>query len=279
MTRDRTLHTTLRSWGLVLLLAFGGATTAAADWEVYVAGGLGTSVAEGNAVGQQSALPVVLLGGEDTDGSPMLDGVVGLEVPMDELVPRDLLLDVRLPDWPVRLELEAAGLREYELRSFFGTDLFFTEVEATTLFFNAWVDVPLTSLYRPVQYTLGLGRQPRIRQWLEPASLYVGVGVGYAHTELSGTSNSGSASDDFDEFAWNAGIGFGYALTEHVDLSAGYRFLCLAGQQCMTHDDGFELTPTGGGPQPTDFLEYDLLAHEVRVQFRVEVYDFLSPWR
>lgn len=278
MTRDRTLHTPLRSWGLVLLLVFGGATTAAADWEVYVAGGLGISVAEGNAVGQQSA-PPVLLGGEDSDGSPMLDGIVGLEVPMDELVPRDLLLDVRLPDWPVRLELEAAGLREYELRSFFGTDLFFTEVEATTLFLNAWVDVPLTSLYRPVQYTFGLGRQPRIRQWLEPASLYVGVGVGYAHTELSGTSNSGSASDDFDEFAWNAGIGIGYALTESVDLSAGYRFLCLAGQQCMTHDDGFELTPTGGAPQPTDFLEYDLLAHEVRVQIRVEVYDFLSPWR
>ncbi len=278
MTRDRTLQITIRSWGLVILFLLVGPATAVADWEVYVAGGLGISLAEGNAVGQQSA-PAVFLGGEDTDGSPMLDGIVGLEIPMDELVPREMLLDVRLPDWPVRVELEAAGLREYELRNFFGTDLFFTEVEATTLFLNAWLDIPLTSLYRPFQYTFGLGRQPRIRQWLEPASLYVGAGVGYAHTELSGTSNSGSASDDFDDFAWNAGVGIGYALTETVDLSAGYRFLCLAGQDCMAHNDGFELTPTGGAAQATDYLEYDLLAHEVRVQIRVEVYDFFSPWR
>ena len=278
MTRDRKLHTPFRTWGLVILLVLGVPASAVADWEVYVAGGLGISLAEGNAVGRQSPT-LVPIGGEDSDGSPMLDGIVGLEIPMDELVPREMLLDVRLPDWPVRLELEAAGLREYELRNFFGTDLFFTEIETTTAFFNVWLDIPLTSIYRPVQYTFGLGRQPRIRQWLEPANFYFGVGVGYAHTDLKGTSNSGSASKEFDEFAWNAGTGFNYALTDAVDLSLGYRFVCLAGEQCMATDEGFELTPTGGGAANTDYLEYDLLAHEVRVQVRVEVYEFLSPWR
>ena len=37
-----------------------------------------------------------------------------------------------------------------------------------------------------------------------------------------------------------------------------------------------ELTPSGG--VSTDFLEYDLFAHEIRVQVRVEVFEFLSPW-
>ncbi|MBY0399133.1 hypothetical protein K2X89_02480 [Myxococcota bacterium] len=45
----------------------------------------------------------------------MLDAAVGLEVPTDELVPREFLLKVRLPEWPVRSEIEAAGLREWEL--------------------------------------------------------------------------------------------------------------------------------------------------------------------
>lgn len=250
----------------------------AADWEVYIAGGLGISLAEGNAVGQQSVGPTIL-GGEDTDSSPMVDGVVGLEIPMDEIVPREMLLDVRLPDWPVRVELEAAGLREHELRTFAGPQLFFTELETTTLFLNAWLGIPLTSIYRPIQYTFGLGRQPRIRQLLEPATFYFGVGVGYAHTDLRGASNVFAASDEFDDFAWNAGFGIDYRLTDRVDLSLGYRYLCLAGESCMAHNDGFELTPTGGAPQPTDYLEYDVDAHEFRVQIRVEVFEFLSPWR
>ncbi|MEM9175954.1 MAG: hypothetical protein AAGC67_12035, partial [Myxococcota bacterium] len=206
MARDRNLHTWLRSWGLVILLLLGGPASAVAEWEVYVGGGLGISYAEGNALGREGAA-LALIGGKDVDGSPMLEGVVGLEVPMDQLVPREWLLDVRLPDWPVRIELEAAGLREYELRNFLLGDLFFAEIETTTVFFNAWLDVPMTSIYRPIQYTFGLGRQPRIRQWLEPASLYVGVGVGYAHTDFDGTSNSGSASGEFDDFTWNAGVG------------------------------------------------------------------------
>ena len=280
MTRDRKLHHAgLRTWGLVILLLLLAPATALADWEVYVGGGLGISFAEGNAIGSEGPTPTpATIGGKANDGSPMLEGFVGLEIPMDELVPRELLLDVRLPDWPVRVELEAAGLREYELRNFLNTDLFFTEIETTTLFLNAWVDVPMTSLYRPIQYTFGLGRQPRVRQWLEPASLFVGVGVGYAHTDFAGTSNSGSASNEFDDFAWNAGVGVNYALTDAVDLSAGYRFTCFAGEQCMAHNEGFELTPTGGGTNATDYLEYDLMAHEIRVQVRVEVFEFQSPW-
>jgi len=268
-------------WAAALLalaiLAFPGAS--AADWEVYVSGGLGISTATGNAVGQQSLTPNVF-GGSESDSSPMVDGAVGLEVPMDELVPRELLVDVRLPDWPVRMELEAAGFREYELRTYVvPATLFFSQIETTTVFFNTWLEIPLTTAYKPAQYVFGLGRQPRVRQFLTPAHLYFGVGIGYAHTDLRGVGGVFAASDEFDEFAWNAGVGIDYALTDFVDLSAGYRFVCLAGEQCMAHDDGFELTTTGGAVGANDYLEYDVRAHEFRVQVRVEVFEFLSPWR
>ena len=92
-------------------------------------------------------------------------------------------------------------------------------------------------------------------------------------------TREGPSSDEFDEFAWNAGFGVDYALTDFVDLSAGYRFVCLAGEQCMAHDDGFELTTTGGAVGVDDRLEYDVLAHEFRVQIRIEVFDLTSPWR
>ena len=144
---------------------------------------------------------------------------------------------------------------------------------------NGWIDLPLVEAYRPVQYLFGLGRQPRIRQWIEPGSFYFGVGIGFAALDVRGTSNAVRASDDFIEFAWNAGAGVNYALTDRVDLSVGYRFLCLAGDSCMAHSDGLELTPTGGAPLPSDELTYDIQAHELRVQIRVEVWDFRNPWR
>ncbi len=270
-----------RSVGQVLALAMTVALAsveAAADWDVYIAGGLGISVnlleSDGNYLG-----PGFPFGGEDNDTSTVLDGAIGLEVPMDELVPREWLRDIRLPDWPVRFELEAAGLREYELRTFFTSDVFFTQVEATTLMMNTWFDFPLVDVAKPVQYLFGLGRQPRVRQWLEPGRLYAGVGVGMSALDVRGTSNSASASDDFIEFAWNAGIGVDYALTEAVDLSIGYRFLCLSGS-CMAHSSGLSLTPTDNvGLNPNGDLSYDLQSHELRFQIRIEVFDFRSPWR
>ena len=273
--RGRIQGTKAGTLGLIGAIGLLVSSQATADWDVYVSGGLGIS---GNLLETQGLQSGQVLGGEDSDTSTLIDGAVGLEIPMDELVPREWLTDIRLPAWPVRFEIEAAGLREYELRTFAAADVFFTELEATTLFFNTWVDFPLVEVARPFQYLFGLGRQPRVRQWLEPGRLFAGVGVGMSALDVRGTSNAIRASDDFIEFAWNAGAGVDYALTDAVDLSVGYRFLCLSGD-CMAHSDGLDLTPTGGAPLATDFLSYDIQSHELRVQIRVEVFDFRNPWR
>ena len=122
----------------------------------------------------------------------------------------------------------------------------------------------------------GLGRQPRVRQFLTPVRLYFGVGIGHAHTDLRGVGGVLAASDEFE---WNAGVGIDYALTDFADLSAGDRSVCLACEKWMAHDNGFELMTTGGAVGANDYIEYDVRAHEFRVQVRVEVFEFLSPWR
>jgi hypothetical protein len=257
----------LAAFGMTL---FGVAAPSGADWKVYVAPGLGISAANVDTDGQSSVAPVTQLSGSDNDSSPLLDLAVGLEVPMDELVPREWLLDVRLPNWPVRFELEAAGLREYEFRTVAGGEDFFTDYEATTFFVNTWLDIPLVAAYRPVQYTFGLGRQPGVRRWLEPASFYVGAGVGFGALDIDGTSNVFSGDDDPIDFAWNVGAGINYALTRTIALSAGYRYVGLG-----TH----EIDLQGGVPGPNDEVEFEPEVHEFRVAIRIRVFEFLSPWR
>ena len=254
--------------GLAVTLLAAGIVSA--DWKLYVAPGLGISGAIVDTDGQSSVAPVTRLSGSDDDASPLLALAVGLEVPMDELVPREWLLDVRLPNWPVRVEVEGAGLREYEFRTNAGGEDFFTEFKAQTFFVNTWVDIPLVAIYRPVQYTFGLGRQPGIRRWLEPASLYVGAGVGAGFLEIDGTSNVLSGDDDPIDFAWNVGIGLNYALTESASLSAGYRYVGLG-----KHD----IDLRGGVPGPNDEVEFDPQVHEFRVAIRIRVFEFLNPWR
>lgn len=249
-----------------------GAVESAAEWKVYVQGGLGISGAEVDTDGLVSDGVETALHGQDHDSSPLLDAAVGLEVPMDELVPREFLLKVRLPDWPVRLEVEAAGLREWEFSTVAGGEKFFTDVNATTVLFNSWVDMPLISLYQPLQYLFGLGRQPNVRRWMEPMSLYVGTGIGLtAQMEIDGTSNVVTAEDDIVDFAWNVGTGINYQFTDNIKLAVGYRYLGLGEPDVAAQgqiDDG-----------QTDSVQYDLDVHELRVGLRVLVYEFPSPWR
>ena len=251
---------------------FFGAGESAADWRLYVQGGIGLSGAELDTDGQAGSAPITKLLGKDSDSSPLLDGAFGLEVPMDELVPREFLLKVRLPDWPVRLEVEAAGLREWEFRTVAGGEDFFTELNATTVLFNSWVDMPLVSLYKPIQYLFGLGRQPSVRQWIQPMSLYVGTGIGLtAQMEVDGTSNVVSAQDDVVDFAWNVGTGINYQFANNVKLAVGYRYVGLPKATISTRGP---FAPTGN-----DEVDYDLGVHELRVAIRVLVFEFPSPWR
>lgn len=256
---------------VILAICLSWSTSSSADWDVYVSGGLGISGSIVETDGQiTNPAPTIDLFETDGDASPLVDGAVGLRIPMDELVPREWLTDVRLPSWPFRIELEAAGLREYELETAQTAQNFYSSITATTLLLNHWVDIPFVELWRPVQYLGGLGRQPRLRQMLEPASLYVGFGIGLGALEIQGSDNVLNGSDKIFDFAWNVGMGVNYALTDIVDLSAGYRFVGI-GEQEIDLNNG--ATPTNGG------VTYTPQIHEFRFQVRVEVYDFLSPWR
>lgn len=254
----------------IVLLALLVAGPGRADWSVYIAPGLGISRAIVDSDGAEQTTPIRFRG-DDNDSSPALALAVGLEVPMDELVPREWLLDVRLPRWPLRVELEASGLREYEFRTdTTGQDDFFSEINVTTTFVNFWVDIPLVSVYRPVQYVFGLGRQPRVRRWLEPASLYLGGGVGFSAVEVDSTSNVLSAKDDLIDFAGNIGAGVNYDLTDRVALSLGYRFVGLP-------DQTFDLEGGAGNNDEVDYQNWEV--HEFRFAVKIRVWEFRSPWR
>ena len=235
-----------------------------------MAPGLGISTATVETDGQFSLTPVSKASGSDDDSSPLLDLAIGLEVPMDELFPREWLLDVRLPNWPVRFEIEGAGLREYELRTNAGGEDFFTEFKAQPFPVNTWLAIPFTAAYRPLQYTFGLGKQPGVRRWIEPASFYIGAGIGAGFLDIDGTSNVLSGDDDPIDFAWNVGVGINYALTEQVSLSTGYRYVGLGKHT---------IDLRGGIAGPNDEVEYEPNIHEFRFAVRIRVFEFRSPWR
>ena len=256
----------------IFILAF----SASADVDLYAAPQFGISNliadTDGNAVGGNPNG----LQGDDTDSAPLLGLSVGLEVPMNELVPREWLADARLPSWPVSFELEATGLRDYDFQtrgSGATAEVYSTEITATTLMANTWTDIPLTTMWRPVQYVFGLGRQPRVRQWLEPGSFYFGAGVGFVALDIKGTDNVLKGKDDYLDFAWNVGAGLNYELNERFTLSAGYRYLGLGPN---TGKQEVDLT---GGPGTNDDLEYDLQVHEFRVAIKIRLASFRGVWR
>lgn len=272
MARSKSMGSRNRDRGLLLVFALicAFALPASADVDLYMSADFGISGMDGEADGQPAGV-VQDFHGMDTDASPLLGGAFGVVVPMSEIVPREWLADLRLPDWPVRFELAAVGLREYDLRTVApgSGEEFFSEIKPTTTLVNTWVDIPMVTLYRPIQYTMGLGRQPGLRRLLEPASFYLGAGVGFSSTEFDGTSNVYNASDDIIDFAWNVGAGFSYALTERVSISTGYRYVGL-------EDQSVDLR---GGLGNDDEVDYEMDVHEFRLAIRVKLVSFRGAWR
>ena len=73
-------------------------------------------------------------------------------------------------------------------------------------------------------------------------------------------------------FAWQAGVGLGYQMSDRVNLGVGYRYLDL----------GTVKFGLNGGSVPAgsnSFMKLDPEIHEARATLRVEVWDFASPWR
>lgn len=265
-------------WGVLLA---GIATPASATWQLYVSGDFGYSISKskvnGSAVLTDDPEP---FSGKDRDVSPAVGGALGLEVPMFELTPWQLPYDLRLPEWPVRFEFEFSGLREYrpETDGLVPTgpvqDPFRSKVKVWTFMNNFWVDIPLRGLHRPItaanEFLFRDPRMPRLRRFLEPLSMYAGVGIGFAHLDVK------SASPDYDtkkkkyDFAYQFGTGLGYQLTEWINLGMGYRFI---------KHSKLESKIEGTADDEDGDLRYSSDIHEVRFVARVRIFDLPYPWR
>ena len=149
--------------------------------------------------------------------------------------------------WDVKAGVEMGrfrfdlGYREYE-RGKYTTDSFAPPVP--TFFYTskvkstAWM---LSAYYDIVQHN----------KW----SVYGGVGLGQARTDVStnDTVVQGSGSDT--NFAWQAELGVGYALTNAFQIYGGYRYADLG-------ETKVNLTAIGGGAPAGDFSA-DLKSNEL----------------
>jgi hypothetical protein len=269
--------------GLLLACLLVCSSTVRADWSVYVAGDLGYSVLDGSASGQAllvSGPPTLNLGGSDDDVSPLVGGAVGIAAPLDETTRSDLPFGWRLPPWRARAEIEAIGLREYNLRTreiVSGSGTLHTKVEAWTVMSNLWLDVPLRGLYRPISWTsarlFGRWRLQALKQALDRTTFDLGGGIGVAGLDLSTTDGVVNDSETTYNFAWQVGGGLGYQLTDRIKVGLGYRYIDVgtakyriggAGTGLVRNSSSFKLDPD---------------IHEARASLRVDVFDFARPWR
>jgi len=256
---------------IVALVALLVPVSASADWTAYAAGHIGISTGKGEVVGNVGP---VGFDDSDRDSSPMIAGSIGLSIPMDELMAWKLPYGLELPDWPVRTEIEFAGLRDFEYRTLVnpGTppDIYLTSSASWAMMVNGFVDVPTTVLERPLAWTFQT-RKSTIRRVLDPITFYAGAGVGTAQVKLDAVTTAArqAKSDDF-KFAWQVGTGFGYALTPFVTLDVGYRFF-------KTRDVEPTLRDSVGNVSGDDF-QFSQRVNEFRAGIRVNVYSFTSPW-
>jgi len=259
---------------LLFVLSIVAPGLAAADWTVYAAGHLGIATGKGDVAGINTGL--FPFSDDDRDSSPMMSGAVGLAIPMDEVMAWKLPYGLELPDWPVRVEAEFTGLRDFEYWTVWNDGATFDDVwvsgsSSVSIMVDTWFDAPTTILTRPLAWTFQT-RKTTMKRILEPITMYAGAGVGTAKLEIDAVSTFPEQAYGSDwKFAWQVGTGLGYQLTPFVNVDLGYRFF-------KTREIEPQLLDTGGNPQPGSFYGLTERVHEFRAGLRVNVYSFTSPW-
>jgi len=262
----------------VLAAGLLGSSEAAAQWNVYGSWDIGYSIADGSTDGLHNGAGGVTLAGGSIDASPLLGGAFGVEVPLDQATPWKLPFDWRWPRWNARAEIEAIGLRDYELRSngAVSDTPMFTEVQSWSLLQNVWLDIPMRGLYRPITrstaFVMGVRRLPLLKMLLENTEFTGGVGIGLSSVEFETSDNIALGSTTSYNFAWQAGGGFSYRLNDALRLGMGYRYVDPGKANARLSDK------EGLG---TDLGTFDLSSdvHEFRTSLRLNFYDFRTPWR
>jgi opacity protein-like surface antigen len=236
----------------VIAVLWLGAAGPAQAGDFYFSGQLGLSSGEGESGG---ATPFFSNTGSDRDSSPLFGGTLGFGFAPQELLPEETWV----PRTGIRVELEGLAGRDYEFLTA-GADPYYTEVTSWSLMNNLWVDVPLN---KPIAWAFG--RIPV----LEPLSVHVGAGIGIAFTDATTTDNVSAGSDDGIGFTYQVGAGLGYAITEFVSLTLGYRYLDLG-----------QLELPLFAPQPFGSYTLDLASHEITSSLRVTFRRIELPaWR
>lgn len=235
---------------LLIALALSLAASPALAGDFFVAGGLGSSWATGSA-GGVNLFPDTFGGapfentGSDGDESPTYGGSLGFQWRMHEVVPWwDWV-----PRWAVRLAFETDG--------FTPATPYSVSFDALTTMANVSLDLPV---HPPVAMLFG-----RV-SILEPARIYGSVGLGAANIEFA--TGDTIVAGDFDDwgFAWQAGAGIGYGVSQHVDLMAGYRRVDLGKVKVKLQDVGALAVPTFRGTHEMD-LHANALVMQVRIKF------------
>jgi opacity protein-like surface antigen len=231
---------------VAVLLTFLWAGSASAG-ELYLSGGIGIS---GGTADTGGSTPFFENSGSDTDSAAMYGFSFGFEMPMNEPLPEQW--QHLIPNWPVLAEFEAVGGRDYEFLTD-GGDPYRTDFEAWTVLHNIRLDIPVAA-----PFERAFGRIPI----LHPVTLYVGAGIGISIYEVETTDNVSSGSDDSIAFAWQAGAGLSYSISEYISLDLGYRYVDLGTSE-------FDLSV---GPNDFGNFSLDTAAHELATAVRVRFY-------
>ena len=254
-----------------VLAALAGAAPAARAADLYFSGGLGISAATGDIDGSNDL--GITSSDSDDDSSPVYGGAVGISFPLSELMPWRMRIpsfdvpyfpgrslhfagseDFRFPGWRTQFEIEAQTGRDYELITEGPSPLTakIANVSSSSFMTNFRLDFPIQA---PLH--VFFGRLP----FLEPVTIYGGTGIGASLNEIEATDTAlGSDDDTSFTFAYQASTGIGYALTDQIHLSLGYRY----------YDLGELETSFGAGT--TGRLSADVVAHEFTSGLAVHFY-------
>ena len=127
----------------------------------------------------------------------------------------------RFPGWRTSVEVEAQTGRDFELITE-GASLVapvISNVSSHSFMANFRLDIPISA---PLH--VFFGRLPM----LEPVTLYGGAGAGASLNEIEASDSVvGKDSDEGFTFAHQYKAGIGYALTDRIHLSVGYRYYDL----------------------------------------------------
>jgi hypothetical protein len=214
-------------------------STPALAADLYVSGVIGISNATGDTKFSTDLLPEASTG-DDDDTSPVYGGAVGMAFPLSELMPWRLRIpsfdvpiwpgkaahfegseDFRFPGWRTSLEIEAQTGRDYEIITPGESEItpVISNVSSSSFMTNFRLDIPIQA---PLH--IFFGRLPM----LEPVTLFGGAGVGASLNEIEANDTTvGKDSDKGFTFAHQFKAGIGYALTDTIHLSAGWRYYNL----------------------------------------------------